>query len=86
MPGVMASVDTGRQEIQLENAGNDDEFMLLNEVAELTRLPPSTLRWMRHQGKGPPCVKAGRRLLYRRSGVMAWISELEREQQQEGAR
>lgn len=63
------------------NADNDDEFMLLPEVAVLTRLPPSTLRWLRHQGKGPPAVKLGRRLVFRRAAVLAWISELERQQQ-----
>jgi len=76
----MASVTLEHREIEMGNAGNDDEFMLLSEVAALTRQPEATLRWMRHQGKGPPAVKVGRRLLYRRSGVLKWLRQLEREQ------
>jgi len=68
----------------MKRADNDAEFLLLNEVAELTRQSPDTIRWLRHQGKGPPCVKVGRRLLFRRSGVLEWLAQLEREQ--EGAR
>jgi len=64
----------------MKRADNDDEFLLLGEVAELTRQSPDTIRWLRHQGKGPPCVKVGRRLVFRRSGVLAWISQLEQEQ------
>ena len=64
----------------MKPADNDDEFMLLREVAELTRQPPGTLRWLRHQGLGPPCVKIGRRLVYRRGAVLAWIAQLEQEQ------
>jgi predicted DNA-binding transcriptional regulator AlpA len=64
----------------MKRADNDAEFMLLNEVAELTRQSPGTLRWLRHQGLGPPCVKIGRRLVFRRSAVLAWISQLEQEQ------
>ena len=63
------------------NNENDSESMLLPEVAQLTRLPTSTLRWMRHKGEGPPAAKAGRRLVYRRADVLEWLAELKREQQ-----
>ena len=80
----MASDNAGHREIQVKNAGNDDEFLLLEEVAQLTRQTMSTLRWLRHQGRGPTAVKLGRRLVYRRSAVLAWIAE--QEQEQAGAR
>jgi predicted DNA-binding transcriptional regulator AlpA len=64
----------------MKSAGNDDEFLLIEEAAALTRQTVSTLRWLRHQGKGPPAVKLGRRLVFRRAAVLAWISELERQQ------
>ena len=57
----------------MKSAENDDEFMVLSEVSQLTRLPASTLRWLRHQNRGPAAVKLGRRLVYRRSAVLAWI-------------
>ena len=76
----MALVSAGHREKHVENADNDAEFMLLEEVAALTRQSQSTLRWLRHCGTGPPAVKVGRRLLFRRSGVLAWIKQLEQEQ------
>jgi predicted DNA-binding transcriptional regulator AlpA len=76
----MALETLEHREMHVGNAGNDDEFMLIEEVSELTRQPVATLRWMRHQGKGPPAVKLGRRLVYRRSEVEKWIKRLEREQ------
>lgn len=70
----------------MKRAGNDDEqLMVLSEVAELTRQPESTLRWLRHQNRGPAAIKLGRRLVYRRSAVLAWIRQQE-EEEQAGAR
>ena len=60
--------------------------MLLDEVAQLTRQPAGTLRWLRHQGRGPAAIKLGRRLVYRRAAVLAWIDRQEQEQEQAGAR
>ena len=80
----MASVNAGHRETHVENTGNDAEFMLLPEVAALTRQTPSTLRWLRHKGEGPPAVKLGRRLVYRRSAVLEWIRQ--EEKKQSGAR
>ena len=64
------------------NTDNDAEFMVLDEVAALTRQTPSTLRWLRHKGEGPPCAKVGRRLVYRRSDVLEWLAQLKREQEE----
>jgi predicted DNA-binding transcriptional regulator AlpA len=50
------------------------ELLLIEEVAELTRLPLSTLRFYRHRGDGgPPSFRLGNRVVYRRSDVEAWI-------------
>jgi predicted DNA-binding transcriptional regulator AlpA len=50
------------------------ELLLIEEVAELTRLPLSTLRFYRHAGKGgPKSFKLGNRVAYKRSDVEAWI-------------
>jgi predicted DNA-binding transcriptional regulator AlpA len=65
-----------------ETAENhDDDLLLLPEIAELTRLSESSLRWLRHRGEGPSGFKMGRRLVFRRTAVEAWISERERAQQ-----
>ena len=55
-----------------------DDLLLLPEVAEITRRSIDTLRWMRNRGEGPPAFRAGRRLYYRRGGVMDWIAAQER--------
>ena len=63
------------------NENDDDDLLLLEEVAEITRLSTSTLRWLRHQGEGPPGFKMGRRVMFRRTAVLEWIREHEQAQQ-----
>lgn len=48
------------------------EHLTTEEVAELFRTVPSSVRYWRHQGKGPRSFRVGRRVLYRRSDVQAW--------------
>ena len=59
---------------------NDDDLLLLEEVAALSRMSVSTLRWMRHKNAGPPAFRLGRRLVFRRSAVQQWISQQEQAQ------
>lgn len=59
----------------------DDDLLLLEEVAELCRQPVSTIRWLRHRGQGPPAFKVGRRLVFRRAEVEAWLRRHEQAQQ-----
>jgi len=52
------------------------ELLTVTEVAEMTRLTPSTLRWWRSVGHGgPKSFKLGRRVLYRRADVQKWMEE-----------
>lgn len=51
------------------------EYLTTTEVGELLRTSPETVRFWRHVGKGPASFKAGRRVLYDRTDVMAWIDE-----------
>ncbi|GAA4698000.1 helix-turn-helix domain-containing protein [Nocardioides nanhaiensis] len=51
------------------------QFMTTEEVAELLRSSPATLRYWRHVGRGPRSFKAGRRVLYAREDVHAWIAD-----------
>jgi excisionase family DNA binding protein len=57
------------------------EFDLLTttEAARILRAPASTLRYWRHVGTRPRGFRVGRRVLYRRSDVEAWIDEQARE-------
>jgi predicted DNA-binding transcriptional regulator AlpA len=47
--------------------------MTLPEVAAMTRKPEATLYGYRHRGLGPRSFRLGRRVMYRRQDVIAWI-------------
>jgi DNA-binding transcriptional MerR regulator len=48
-------------------------LLTLTEVAELTRLPISTLRYYRQRGSGPPTFRVGRRVMAYETDVLAWV-------------
>lgn len=50
-------------------------FLTTAEVAEALRTPAETVRYWRHIGKGPASFKVGRRVLYDRSDVEAFIAK-----------
>jgi DNA-binding transcriptional MerR regulator len=51
----------------------DQEFMITEEVAAMARTSPSTIRYYHHIGSGPKSFKVGRRRLYAKSDVIAWL-------------
>jgi excisionase family DNA binding protein len=51
----------------------DHEYLTVVEVADLLRTPVSTLYNWRLTGDGPPAARVGRRLLYKRTDVHAWV-------------
>lgn len=51
-----------------------DKLLTLAEVAEMTRLSVNTVRWLRHNGKGPKSGKLGRRIFYREPDVIEWVN------------
>ena len=52
-----------------------EDFLTLNEVAALTRLPKSTLQQYRREGRGPLTLKLGKRVLVPRVALEEWIAE-----------
>lgn len=50
-------------------------YMTTQEVADLLRTSPETVRYWRHKGKGPKSFKVGRRVLYAREDIDAFIAE-----------
>jgi hypothetical protein len=53
---------------------HDHEFLTPNEVGELTRKPVASLavdRCLRRDH--PPFLKIGRKILYKKSDVLAWL-------------
>ncbi|GAA3417739.1 hypothetical protein GCM10018952_50810 [Streptosporangium vulgare] len=55
----------------------EDPYLLFQEVCELTRTPPGTMRNLRTAGEGPPFFKQGRWLKCRKSKALAWMREQE---------
>lgn len=53
----------------------ENDYLDTNETADLVRRPASTLAYWRHRGEGPPYAKVGKRVLYRREDVEAWLEE-----------
>lgn len=49
-----------------------DEYLTTAEAAALLRCNEWTLRHYRQDGTGPPSVKLGAKVLYRRSDIDAW--------------
>jgi predicted DNA-binding transcriptional regulator AlpA len=49
------------------------ELLTIAEAALLLRAPVATLRYWRHLGTGPHSFRLGRRVLYRRDDLRAWI-------------
>jgi excisionase family DNA binding protein len=51
------------------------EYLTTREVADLLRTTPETLRYWTWRGEGPKSFKSGRRRLYARADVDAYIAE-----------
>ena len=63
-----------RKTVVAEQLAIASDILYTEEVAALTRVPVATLRWLKATGQPPKCGKLGRRVVYRRSDVEAWIA------------
>lgn len=54
-----------------------DDLLTAPEAAEVLRTTTAALAAHRHRGTGPDFVRAGRRILYRRSAIEAWLHDVE---------
>jgi len=54
------------------------DYLTTTEVADLCRTSAETVRYWRHIGKGPASFKVGRRVLYAREDVTAWLDHCRR--------
>ena len=59
--------------MHLQPAGHEPELLTIAEAAQLLRTPVATLRYWRHRNAGPRSFRLGRRVLYRRDDLRAWI-------------
>ena len=55
-------------------AGHEADLLTIAEAAKLLPAPVATLRYWRHRNTGPRSFRLGRRVLYRRDDLHAWIA------------
>ncbi len=53
-----------------------EQLLTTADLADMLRTSPATVRYWRHTGYGPPGTKVGRRVLYDRQDVEAWLARL----------
>ena len=53
--------------------GHNPDLLTIGEAAEVLRAPVATLRYWRHLGTGPHSFRVGRRVVYRRDDLDAWV-------------
>lgn len=60
----------------LEQDDNELGLLHVEQVSKRTGIPVETLRWWRKRGRneGPKSARLGRRVVYRRSDVDAWVA------------
>lgn len=51
----------------------NDRLLTIKEVADYLGVPVTTLYQWRYRGKGPPGLRVGRHVRYRRSDVDDWV-------------
>ncbi|MEG8179343.1 helix-turn-helix domain-containing protein [Nocardia terpenica] len=59
-------------------ARSPEEWLTTAEVAQQYKVKIGTLRYWRHIGYGPASFALGRKVVYRRGEVDAWIADQER--------
>jgi excisionase family DNA binding protein len=57
------------------------ELLTIEEVAERLRVKVLTIRWLRQEGRFPPAIKVGRRLVWDAADLEAWL-ETQRESEE----
>lgn len=55
-----------------------DDLLTTEDLANLVHAPISSIRYWRQIGYGPQGFRVGKRILYRRTDVEAWLAELAR--------
>tara|TARA_R110000744_G_scaffold112451_2_gene210805 strand:- start:758 stop:1024 length:267 start_codon:yes stop_codon:yes gene_type:complete len=68
------------EDILQDNPGWLDEAIDTPSVSRLTGVPACTLATWRCRGGGPPFMKLGAAVRYRRRTVLKWLAECEKSQ------
>jgi excisionase family DNA binding protein len=60
---------------KLEGPSTDDRLLEPEDVAAMLRVPKSTLYAWRYRGEGPPSLRIGKHLRYKREAILEWIEQ-----------
>jgi excisionase family DNA binding protein len=60
---------------KLEAPSTDDRLLEPEDVAAMLRVPKSTLYAWRYRGQGPPSLRIGKHLRYKRQAILEWIEQ-----------
>ncbi len=75
------ALQAASKSLLVASASKSDATMFSHEnwttrdLAAYVRAPESTVRYWRSSGQGPRYFKLGKRVLYRREHVLAWLAE-----------
>jgi excisionase family DNA binding protein len=59
----------------LTNSADADDLLTVEDLSVTLKVPVTTVYAWRHKGHGPPAIKVGRYLRYRRRDVDRWLDE-----------
>jgi excisionase family DNA binding protein len=59
----------------LEDQGGNERLLGPEAVAVMLGVPKSTLYAWRYRSEGPPSLRVGKHLRYRRADVLSWIEQ-----------
>lgn len=64
---------------------DDEDLLTMEEVADIARMTVQTLRYRLKRGTGPEGFRFGKKRVFRRGKVRAWIKAIEEAESQQGA-
>lgn len=66
-------------------ASDDEDLLTMEEAADMARMTKDTLRYRLHRGTGPESFRLGKKRVFRKGKVRAWIKAIEDSQAEAGA-
>lgn len=58
-----------------EGPSGNDRLLEPEDVAAMLRIPKSTLYAWRYRGEGPPSLRIGKHLRYKRDAILEWVEQ-----------
>lgn len=75
--GLPSPQDIERRQLEHDAKAALPEYPTAVDLEAFTGTPASTWRYWAHIGSGPPSFKLGRRRVWKRASVLAWLENLE---------